>query len=329
MRNLFINLPDIYDLSYNSYDENNYDDDYNNDIYYYKITIELINSKININKYTNKNDEEHVVLSLSDGKLYFKDIFTKYNNYSYVNLFFSITNDDSNCKMHYLSKKIDPFRSPYIDIHDNLLLDSISFYRLVYFSEYLIFGDITKNNTIIIYSNIHHMCISPYYFGDDYACEINLNQFCKYISIYLNKLCNYNSINNDMLDIKINNIDVKFKYVLKNLKSDNTMVLHLIFISIDNLNTSYLESKNCKKCKKYNNFLDLMPFAKLIKYNKNNYNKNLNQIIPNIFDCDKHHDLNSDIFRKIINFKINISDILSKLNIITTQKIFVINYNYI
>jgi hypothetical protein len=313
-------IPNIYDL----YNFNNFNrkkihelDLVPNFIRMIKITI--INSDINI-MILSENKEKHI--NLSDNILKFDDILINYCD-SYIppiHMFFRVSNNKNNHSL--IFNKISKYY-----IYDNLLVnDALLTYYTLEFNK-------NVDDTILIYFSeiIYHL--PSYIHLMDFNENIEIHNYCKYITIIFDEICDYNYTMNNILDIKINNIDVKFKCIFENLNSNNsdfTMALHLIFVSINNINLSYISSRNCIACKIYNKFTNFTIFNKLIKYDKNNYDGKLNQIMPNILDCDKHRDFNIKIFAYVQDyFAIKIADILSKLNLSTTQKIFRIRYNYI
>jgi hypothetical protein len=338
------------------YDEcNDYDnDDYDNnklilDNFLNVIKIIINKSNINIIIYKNNNKNE-VEINLSENILDFKDFiqFLDYSLYVPTHLFIRTSNNKSvhsmifNCTntftMMKYSHSYSPFRKPYIYtkkiyewcIFNNQIINNIML------SDIKINLDKNFNDTILIYFNEVISSLPTYIHSSEYSNIIQTDIFCKYITIIFDEICDYDYTMNNILDIKINNIDVKFKCIFKNLNynsisNSNSIALYLIFISIDNINLSYMYNKNCIECIKHNKFSDLPKFKKLINNNRDKFNNKLNQIIPNILDCTMHYNQNHDIFRKFDKnkFNINVADILSKLNLSTTQKIFRIRYNYI
>jgi hypothetical protein len=172
--------------------------------------------------------------------------------------------------------------------------------------------------------------LSPYSHITVEQNKIESDVFYKYITIEFNEIIDYDyNINNSFVDIKVNNIDVYVKFKCKIKDTDTNSELNLIIVSIDGKNSSYIEGKNCRACKKLNDFSKMSIFGKLIKYDKDKYDNKLNQIMPNILDCDGHYYVNKNIFEILkCNFQINITDILNKLNIISSQKSFMVRYNF-
>jgi hypothetical protein len=187
-----------------------------------------------------------------------------------------------------------------------------------------IYLDKNIDDTIIIYCTPVQYCLSPYNFSYYISDSIKLKSFCKYITIIINDLCDYDyNIINESFNIKVDNIDVVFKCKISNKNLD------LIYLSINNKPTNYIVGKQCKSCKQYNNFKKMLTFEKLIKNNKDKYDENLNQIMPNILDCNDHFNHNENVFYCIKDRYINVYDILEKLNIKTNNKLFKIRNNFV
>ena len=307
MYNYESNIPDIYDL----YDFNRKKIDIFPSDFIKIIKITNISNKFNIKLNKNNDKEENFIIN--EECIDFRKILDCLNRCSYyviTHLLFRITNNKANHKIKY---SIDN----YLDLYDNLLLNDVSIWNIK------ICPDKTINDTIIIYCTAVEYHLTPYKFFNYYTENIYFESYTKYITIFLNDLYDYDyNIMNVPLEVKVNNIDVRFKCKISDKKID------LIFISINNIPTSFIIGKNCLACKRYNDFKNMPTFKKLIQNNRNNYDENLNQIMPNILDCDEHFYHNQTIFDYIKEKYINIVDILEKINIYTKETKFKIIYNF-
>lgn len=299
-----INIPDIYDL----YDYNRSNENTSNIIQ--RIKIEIINKNIKVyvyyNKfyveYINKNEEQNIVI--------FKDIFQNINTKEnqefifYSHLFFKINN---NKNKHIIIKNTKIINS--FELFDNL------FYNDIYPTDYTLELDTSYNDIIMIYFSKLKGHFGPYNFKNIISNKLELNTYCKYITIKLEDIDYDYNINNQHINIKINNNVIEFRCVIKYNE------LNLIFIKINENYTSNVLNKNCVECNKINNYDKFTNITQEIKeYLKHNF-------IKNIIDCDTHYNNDDDLINKC-QLYINIIELLNELGIDTSHKYFNIRYNY-